>query len=50
VYSFDTIPNIVKFDDALVIGIVAILASIVGALVPALIAARKHPVESLRYE
>lgn len=50
VYSFDTIPNVVKVEDALVIGVIAIFASIVGALVPALIAARKHPVESLRYE
>ncbi len=50
VYSFDTIPNVVKVEDAVVIGVIAILAAIVGALVPALIAARKHPVESLRYE
>ena len=50
VYSFDSIPNVVKWEDALVIGVIAIIASIVGALVPALVAARKHPVESLRYE
>ncbi len=50
VYSFDQIPNVVKLDDALVIGVVAVIAAIVGALVPALVAARKHPVESLRYE
>lgn len=50
VYSFDKIPNVVKLEDALVIGVIAVIAAIVGALVPALIAARKHPVESLRYE
>jgi ABC-type antimicrobial peptide transport system permease subunit len=30
--------------------VIAVIASIIGALVPALVAARKHPVESLRYE
>ncbi len=50
VYSFDSIPNVVKMEDALVIGVIAVIAAVVGALVPALIAARKHPVESLRYE
>ena len=50
VYSFDAIPNVVKFEDAVAIGVIAVVASIVGALVPAMIAARKHPVESLRYE
>ena len=50
VYSFESIPNVVKPQDAFVIGVIAVMAAIVGALVPALIAARKHPVESLRYE
>ena len=50
VYSFDSIPNVVKVEDVVVIGVIAVIASIVGALVPALVAARKHPVESLRYE
>jgi len=50
VYSFESIPNVVKAGDVVVIGVIAVIASIIGALVPALVAARKHPVESLRYE
>jgi lipoprotein-releasing system permease protein len=50
VYSFESIPNVVKVEDVVVIGVIAVIASIIGALVPALVAARKHPVESLRYE
>jgi len=50
VYSFDYIPNTVKFSDAAVIAVIAVLAAVLGALVPAIIAARKHPVEALRYE
>jgi len=50
VYSFDVIPDTVKFEDALVIFIVAIIASVVGATFPALRAGRTWPVEALRYE
>jgi len=50
VYSFDYIPNTVKVSDATVIAMVAILAAIAGAVVPAVMAARKHPVEAIRYE
>ncbi len=49
-YIFDTIPNRVDPNEAAVIVIVAILASIVGSLVPAYRASRVWPVESLRYE
>jgi len=50
VYIFDTIPNTVKTDDAINIIILAVAASIVGAIVPAIRAARMNPVEALRYE
>ncbi len=50
IYSFDRIPEIVKRADALWIGSVAILASIVGSLIPAFIAGRVWPVAALRYE
>jgi len=50
VYLFDTIPNHVKPLDATVIVVVAILASVLGSLVPAIRAARMHPIEALRWE
>jgi lipoprotein-releasing system permease protein len=50
VYTFDAIPNVVKPLEAAVIFVVAILASILGAVIPAIVAARKQPVEALRYE
>lgn len=50
VYSFDKIPNVVKQADAIVIGVMAVLASMVGSLIPAWVAARVWPVEALRYE
>ncbi len=50
VYTFDRIPNVVDWTEALVIVIVAILASMEGALIPAILAARVWPVDALRYE
>jgi lipoprotein-releasing system permease protein len=50
VYAFDRIPGEVTMHDVVVIIIAAILASIVGAIIPAIRAARMNPVESLRYE
>ncbi len=50
VYTFDRIPNIVDPSEAGVIVIVAILASMAGALIPAILAARVWPVDALRYE
>ena len=50
VYAFDTIPNTMDPTEVTVIITVAIVASVLGALVPAYRAARMHPVEALRWE
>jgi lipoprotein-releasing system permease protein len=49
-YIFDTIPNTMDHHDVAVIVSVAILSSVLGALVPAIRAARMNPVEALRWE
>jgi lipoprotein-releasing system permease protein len=49
-YLFDTIPSRMNPHEATIIVIVAIVSSIVGALVPAIRAARMNPVEALRWE
>ena len=49
-YYFDRIPDHVKFFDALSIVLGAIVSSVAGALIPAVLAARLNPVEALRYE
>jgi lipoprotein-releasing system permease protein len=50
VYSFDRIPEVVKRADVLWVTTVAVLASMVGSLIPAGIAGRVWPVQALRYE
>ncbi len=50
VYTFDRIPNVVDSGEATIIVVVAIFASMLGALIPALLAARVWPVDALRYE
>ncbi|MCP4251691.1 MAG: ABC transporter permease [bacterium] len=50
VYTFDRIPNTVDPTETVIIVVVAILASMLGALIPALLAARVWPVDALRYE
>lgn len=50
VYAFDIIPNTLNPPEVIVIMAVAILSSVLGALVPALRAASLHPVEALRWE
>lgn len=50
IYSFDRIPEIVKTADAVWIGIVAVISSMVGSLIPAYAAAKVWPVKALRYE
>jgi lipoprotein-releasing system permease protein len=49
-YLFDTIPNTMEQRDVVIIVSVAILSSVLGALVPAIRAARMNPVEALRWE
>ncbi|MCS7034650.1 MAG: FtsX-like permease family protein, partial [Phycisphaerae bacterium] len=49
-YAFDTIPNTINPREAAVIFIVAVISSVIGALVPAIRAARLNPVEALRWE
>ena len=50
VYTFDRIPEIVNEADAFWIGIVAVVASMFGSLIPAILAGRVWPVRALRYE
>ncbi len=50
VYSFDRIPEVVKQADVLWISAVAVVASMLGSLIPAYIAGRVWPVEAIRYE
>ncbi|HPF41227.1 MAG TPA: FtsX-like permease family protein [Phycisphaerae bacterium] len=49
-YSFDQIPNKWKAMEVFWICVLAIVASVLGATIPAIKAGRTWPVESLRYE
>ena len=50
VYLFNKIPNEVDWSSALPIVLFAIIAAAVGAVIPAIVAARTKPVKILRYE
>lgn len=50
VYAFDTIPNTMNPTEVAWILAIAVIASVLGSLVPAIRAARMHPVEALRWE
>ena len=50
IYVFDRIPNSVNPTEVTVIVVVALVASMLGALIPAILAGRVWPVEALRYE
>ena len=50
VYLFDTIPSSMNPPEVVVIVSAAVVSSIIGALVPAVRAARMHPIEALRWE
>jgi lipoprotein-releasing system permease protein len=49
-YSFDKIPSQWKWAEVLWISALSILASVAGAIIPAIRAGRTWPVQSLRYE
>jgi lipoprotein-releasing system permease protein len=49
-YAFDKIPNTLDPKNVAIIMAVAVVASVVGSLIPALRAASLHPVEALRWE
>ena len=50
VYMFSKIPNNVDWWAVLPIVLFAIIAAIIGTLIPAIVAARTKPIEILRYE
>jgi lipoprotein-releasing system permease protein len=50
IYLFDKIPNTMNAHEVIFITSVAVVASVVGALLPAIRAARMNPVEALRWE
>ena len=49
-FMFEKIPNAVEADTVVWIVALAIIAGIFGSLLPAILAARRQPVEALRYE
>jgi ABC-type lipoprotein release transport system permease subunit len=49
-YMFDKIPNTLRPIEAGSIFLAAVVSSVIGATVPALLAAWQRPVESLRFE
>jgi lipoprotein-releasing system permease protein len=50
VYLFSKIPNEVNWSSAFPIVLFAVIAAAIGAVIPAIVAARTKPVEILRYE
>jgi len=50
VYTFDRIPNVVKIPEVSIIALASVFASMVGSIIPAILAGRVWPVKALRYE
>jgi lipoprotein-releasing system permease protein len=50
VYAFDTIPNTMDPKEVSIIVAIAVISSVLGAMLPAIRAARMNPVEALRFE
>jgi len=49
-YMFTRIPNQVNWESVLWVGLAAVLAAALGAVIPAIAAAGVRPVKILRYE
>lgn len=49
-YYFDKVPDTVNWLEARWVAVFAVVASVMGALVPAVLAASKNPVEAMRHE
>lgn len=49
-YFFEKIPDEVDWNEVTYIGIGAVVSSVLGAVIPAVIAAKLNPIEALRYE
>jgi len=50
IYYFDRIPNQVDATEVMVVCCLAVVSSVLGALIPACLAGRLNPVEALRHE
>ncbi len=50
VYAFDRIPNTMDPTTAAIVFAAAVVSAVVGAMIPAIWAARMHPIEALRFE
>ncbi len=50
VYMFDKIPNTLDANSVVWISIASIMAAIIGAIIPAIVASKINPVKILRYE
>jgi ABC-type lipoprotein release transport system permease subunit len=50
VYLFDRIPDVVRMSDVVVYYAIALVSGVVGAIIPAVLAALEDPVEAVRYE
>ena len=50
VYLFDRIPDVVRPFDVVLYFCVALVAGVVGAIIPAVLAALEDPVQAVRYE
>lgn len=49
-YFFEKIPDQVYWPEVIAVGVGAVISSMLGAIIPAVIASRLNPVEALRYE
>ncbi len=50
VYLFDKIPDVVRATDVVLYYAIALAAGVLGALIPAVLAALEDPVQAVRYE